>query len=54
MASASTEKHKVLHVATKFEIIQACENSDVSNSEIGRHNLNSSTLFTFPKNKSQN
>jgi hypothetical protein len=48
MASASTGKQKALDVATKFEIIQACESGNVSNSEIGRpYNLSLSTHFTI-------
>jgi hypothetical protein len=41
-----------LDVATKFEIIQACENGNVSKSEIGRlYNFSLSTHFTILKNK---
>jgi transposase-like protein len=54
MASANTGKRKALAVATKFEIIQACESGNVSKSEIGRHyNLSSSTLYNPEKTKTK-
>jgi hypothetical protein len=53
MASASTGKRKAL-VAMKFEIIQACESSNVSKSKIGRpYNRSSSTLFMILKNRNK-
>jgi phosphopantetheine adenylyltransferase len=52
---ASTRKQKVLDFATKIEIIQACENSNVSKIEIGRHyNLSLSAYFTIVKKQRQN
>jgi hypothetical protein len=52
MVSASTGKQTELDVATKFEIIQACENGNVSKSEIGRrYNFSLSTHFTILENK---
>jgi hypothetical protein len=49
--SARIGKFEALDVAVKFEVILACENRNVSKSEIGGHyNLSSSTLFTILKN----
>lgn len=51
VVSARIGKFEALDVAVKFEVILACENRNVSKSEIGGHyNLSSSTLFTILKN----
>jgi hypothetical protein len=51
MASVNTGKQRALYVAKKSEIIQACENGNVSKSKIERHcNSSLSKLFMILKN----